>query len=147
MRLSKVLGCRFDFELDARVLRYNPEVRLMSLLVVAIKLSQGFEASECFPRVSEEPATVRLNWEKWGEAIQDRVSPLDDDLHLQSAEGLQGGEEIKLTEDRALRATGKQLDQYMDWYTERYVHPERQRRESRYAPFPNPATDSSVVSC
>ncbi len=100
----------FDLEhsLHGRLQRaLFPEARLMSLLIIAVKVSQSLDSVECRPRTDSEPAALAVNWRVW----QDTLGPEN-----RKRKTLLPGEEIKVTEEDVFRMNGPQLDQYLDWY-------------------------------
>lgn len=131
MRLAQLLGCTFS--VGPSHLRYKmaqqPEVQLMSLLLIAIKLSQGFDDLERHPRASGEPAALRVDWNAW------RGASRDSQLVDQRAGLLETGRAADVTDDQALRMSSKQLDQYMDWYEKTWVDSIDPKRKAHYLLF------------
>ncbi|KAG9243177.1 60S ribosomal protein L40 [Calycina marina] len=78
---------------------------LMCLIVIATKLSQPFDDTERIPESEADLSTVRLDWKRWRDAMQE-----------QPVAGLRRGEEIHVTDLDVLDLSGEAMDDYMDWY-------------------------------
>ena len=84
-----------------------PETKLMSLLIIAVKLSQTIDRPGCRPRTGAEPAALVIDWNVWQQELRQT------NLNRQSRSLV---DKINVTEDHALNMNGQQLDQYLDWY-------------------------------
>lgn len=81
------------------------EIRLMSLIVIATKLSQPFDSINRYTESESDPNTVQINWSKWAQTI---VEPPSD--------GLKRGQEIHVTDADVFGMSEKQIDDYLDFY-------------------------------
>ena len=108
-KISKLLRLSFTFQSSPIRIRKDsfPEAKLMSLLLIAVKVSQCFDPSHCRPRTDTEPAALVIDWNVWGPAFQE--SNKDRQSHRR-------GEEMKVAEEDVFRMNSEQLDQYLDWY-------------------------------
>lgn len=111
-----MLSYRFTLhQSDGRLTKVNhPEVRLMSLIIISIKLIQGFDRLYRQPRTEDEPAALTLDWEVWKDYFQGQNS--SSSSGELSDEGFVGA-----TEESVFQMTGDQLDQYLDWYEQTWV--------------------------
>jgi RNA polymerase I-specific transcription initiation factor RRN7 len=88
----------------------SPEIQLMSLIVVATKLSQPFDDTVRHPEDDSDPTTVKIDWKKWQEVMIEK--PQD---------GLKRGEEIHVEDTDVPAMSEKQMDDYLDWYQRTWV--------------------------
>jgi RNA polymerase I-specific transcription initiation factor RRN7 len=112
-RLASLLKIDFSFPtLQKRshgIIAY-PEVQLMSLIVIATKLSQPFDNITRDRESELDPTSVKIDWEKWRQIM---TEPLSD--------GLRRGEEIKVTDLDVFGMNDKKLDDYLDWYQRTWI--------------------------
>ena len=107
-RLVSMLDIELKFPVTQKRLsktRAYPEVQLMSLIVVATKLSHPFDDIERLPTSEYDPTLVKMDWTKWREVMARK-----------SFEGLSRGEEIKVTDTNVLNMNDQKLVDYLDWY-------------------------------
>ena len=67
-QVIQLLKC--DFSLASSTPHYtylaeHPEVKLMSLLVIAVKMLSPFDRIDRIPRTTSDPGLRRINWDKW----------------------------------------------------------------------------------
>ncbi len=91
----------------------NPEVLLVTLVVVAAKLLYSLDGVERAPRNDRDPRCLRLDWAVWREAIEEKARPKSD--HLEP------GQEYKVTPNDALTMDETKLDDYMDWFERMWI--------------------------
>jgi RNA polymerase I-specific transcription initiation factor RRN7 len=115
-RLALIVGYTFTYRADSSRSRITdlPEVQLMCLLIMSVKLSQPFENFEAYPRLSYEAAALRIDWDKWL-----AIFKKPDSLALNG--GLQRGDEKNVTEQDVFELSSKDLDTYLDWYERTWV--------------------------
>lgn len=82
-----------------------PEVQLVSLLVIATKLAYPFDNIERVPESYSDPSAVKVDWSRWLKVTA--RAPVN---------GLARGTEIHVTDSEVWAMTGKELDDYLDWY-------------------------------
>ena len=87
-----------------------PEVQLISLIVVATKLSQPFDDMVRLPINESDPTVVKMDWAGWRQVMSGR-----------NQEGLKRGEESKVTDTDVLSMNKKELDDYLDWYQRAWI--------------------------
>ncbi|CAD6443553.1 57851537-36f7-48e2-993b-0d246bfdb062-CDS [Sclerotinia trifoliorum] len=87
-----------------------PEYQLISLVVIATKLSQPFDDIVRHPDSDLDPTSARINWKKWQNIMDESPS-----------EGLKRGDEIKITDADVFKMTGAQMDDWMSWYHKTWV--------------------------
>jgi RNA polymerase I-specific transcription initiation factor RRN7 len=88
----------------------------MSLVVVVVKLFYPMDDLKRYPPSWKDPAAQTMNWDHWLE-IQKAF-----DERGRQGDRLGKGDEIGITEEDALHLTGKQLDDYMDWYQKIWIN-------------------------
>jgi hypothetical protein len=96
----------------------------MSLIVIATKLSHPFDDIERAPQSEVDPTTVKVDWEKWRETMTETPT-----------KGLKRGEEIKITDGDVMKMSGKQMDDYLDWYQQTWID-DRNPKSSFFHYFP-----------
>jgi RNA polymerase I-specific transcription initiation factor RRN7 len=112
--LAGILGYSFSYKLSDRRHRITelPELQLMSLIVVALKLSQGFDMEERSPKTDNEAASLIVDWDAWRKSTE-------------VPECISGpfskGGEIGLVEGDVFNLSDGQMDRYMDWYGKMWV--------------------------
>jgi len=107
-RLATLLGVEFSYPVvqnDVHRVFPHPEIQLMSLIIVATKLSQPFDNIARHPESDSDPTVLKVDWTKWYEIMAEDPS-----------EGLRKGEEINVTDVEVFNMSGKELDDYLDWY-------------------------------
>lgn len=87
-----------------------PEIQLLSLIVVATKLSQPFDDIPRHPADDSDPTTVKLDWGKWQEIMIEKPQ-----------EGLKRGEEIHVQDTDVPAMSEKKMDDYLDWYQRTWI--------------------------
>ena len=95
-----------------------PELHLMSLLVIAVKLLYPFDDVHRHPRSNHEPAAQKIDWRSWKQRRQKSVR------HSSEA-GLARGSEIDVCDRDVFKMSQQELDSYMDWYQKTWVREPR----------------------
>lgn len=113
----------FDFMFPPPAFRQGisslPEIRLVSLLVIAVKLYHPFDS---FPKYAEnltESGVLTMDWDVWIQAQKDNGS------HSTNERRLGRGNGIAVTEEDVFSMSGRQLDEYLDWYEKTWIDEER----------------------
>ena len=112
-RLAALLHMDFEHPVPQRGTRHSisyPEIRLMSLIVVATKLSHPFDDISRYSVGESDPSTVQIDWTKWTQIMAE--PPKD---------GLKRGEEIHVTDEDVLSMSEKAMDNYLDWYQGNWI--------------------------
>jgi RNA polymerase I-specific transcription initiation factor RRN7 len=111
-RLAKLLNFEFSFpsDLAKHSVTAYPESKIISLVVIAAKLSQPFDEVVRVPDSVTDPSSLTVNWEGWIKATTEA-----------QAEGFQRGREIKITEKDVFKMSDKKLDSYLDWYQRAWI--------------------------
>ncbi|KAI9865822.1 MAG: Pol I core factor CF [Vezdaea acicularis] len=115
-RLASMLSYEFQFRPQRhryRIIEY-PETRLMSLVLVAIKLSQSFAADDdnnipVQPATDTEPAALAIDWAQWAR------------LRTRTVTQPTKGELLRTTEEDVFKMSGEGADAYLDWYEDMWV--------------------------
>jgi RNA polymerase I-specific transcription initiation factor RRN7 len=118
-RMAKILDINFSFptSLGRQKVTAYPENQIISLVVIATKLSQPFDDIRRVPASVTDPTTLAVDWEIWLDVMQETPS-----------EGLQRGEEMKIDEQDVLKMDGRKLDDYLDWFQKTWVDDNRDRK-------------------
>lgn len=120
-----------------------PEIQLMCLLVIAVKLYHPFDSLIRHVRSLADSAALTIDWDIWVD------SQSSCKMHAASGTHLERGSEIYVTEEDVLNMTGEQLDEYMDWYERTFVDESRAEEKARGLPkqlldmFPTGRLDGS----
>jgi RNA polymerase I-specific transcription initiation factor RRN7 len=98
-----------------------PELELISLLVVAVKLLNPFDGVSRRPRSIKEPTAQEMDWPSWQQRWELAHRPQDN--------ALARGSEIDVRDTDVFDMSQKQLDSYMDWYQKTWVREPRSGAE------------------
>lgn len=96
-----------------------PEISLISLIVIVVKLYHPFDGFDRSAQSFTDPAVLAIDWSSWIEAQQNWKSRLENERHLAP------GSAASVTERDAMKMSGEQLDDYLDWYEKTWVNDER----------------------
>ena len=130
LQISQLLSSTFEFPLPGSRQQTCslPEIQLVCLLVIAVKLYHPFDSSIRRVRSLADPAALTIDWESW----VDRQSSCK--MHATGGTHLERGSEISVTEKDVMNMTGEQLDEYMDWYERTFVDESRAEEKPRALP-------------
>ena len=119
--LANLLSISFAFPSPGSRQRTSslPELQLISLLVIAIKLYHPFDGLPRHVPTLVDVAALTIDWPSWVQAQNAQNASITDESHLQR------GTEINITEVDAMNMTGEQLDEYMDYYERTFIDPDR----------------------
>jgi RNA polymerase I-specific transcription initiation factor RRN7 len=112
--LAGILGYSFTYKASStrhRIIEL-PELQLMSIIVVALKLFQGFDGKERRPKTDNEAASLVIDWDVWQKSTREPESALG---------YFPKGGEINVVERDVFNLSKGQMDQYMDWYEKMWV--------------------------
>ena len=145
LQISQLLSSTFEFPLPGSRQQTCslPEIQLVCLLVIAVKLYHPFDSSIRHVRSLADPAALTIDWESW---VDDQSSCK---MHVTGGTHLERGSEISVTEKDVMNMTGEQLDEYMDWYERTFVDESRAEEKARGLPkqlldmFPTGRIDGS----
>ena len=87
----------------------------MSLIVVATKLLFPFDKTKRYPTSVNEPASQAINWDAWEHYQRTFETREVEAGHIGK------GKEILTTEQDALNMVPTQMDDYMDWFENRWL--------------------------
>ncbi|PQE33260.1 hypothetical protein CJF32_00003798 [Rutstroemia sp. NJR-2017a WRK4] len=111
--LAELLGYDFSYPIHNRRLYGTtgyPEFQLMSLVVIATKLSQPFDDVVRLPENDLDPSATKIDWIKWRNIMTEHTD-----------EKLRRGDELCVTDSDVLNMTGKQMDEWMNWYHRTWI--------------------------
>ncbi len=112
-RLASLLEIDFSWPIllkRAPSVAAYPEVRLISLIVVATKLGHPLDDITRIPENDIDPTIVKIDWTKWREIMMNSPS-----------RGLKRGDEITVTDVDVMDMNGKKMDDYLDWYQRTWI--------------------------
>lgn len=124
--LAKLIRSEFRYsstkETRRKVSSAFPELQLMALLVIVVKLLYPFDEMPCHPLSFQEPATQRMNWKSWNKNRQQLGKrPPGTSLSRGSAIDVQDTDVFKMSQ--------KELDSYMNWYQKIWVKEPRSQSD------------------
>ncbi|KAF2198113.1 hypothetical protein GQ43DRAFT_465882 [Delitschia confertaspora ATCC 74209] len=131
IKLAEYLECDFSMSTERKgrmSIRDIPEARLISLLVVCVKLFYPFDDRRRYPKTLSEPAATVLNWSEWSKHI-DASKDSAGSLYKVAAEDL-----MKVKEKDVFTMNENILDQYLDWYQRTWID-ERAGGQSKDSDF------------
>ena len=120
-----------------------PEIQLISLVVIAVKLYHPFDSHPRHLRSLSELGTLTIDWDIWCKSQTEYVT------RHKSTGKLGRGNEVNVNEKDIMGMSGEQLDEYLDWYEKTWVKDEPQEPNSRGPPqqildmFPTGRPDGS----
>ena len=146
--MSSMLGIDFRFpKHGSRQKRSNlPEIRLVALLVVAVKMYYSFDSQDRHPRSQLDVAVLHVDWDKWGELQEQH------DRRLMSNGEIGRGNEMLVTEQDVMKMSDGQLDEYLDWYEKTWINEEDDNHNKKGLPkqfldmFPTSRINGSLVA-
>ena len=121
LHLANLLSISFAFPSPGRRQRTSslPELQIISLLIIATKLYHPFDGLPRHVPSLADPAALSIDWPSWVQAQKAHDASSTDEGHLQR------GTEINVTEIDAMKMSGQQLDEYMDYYERTFIDPDR----------------------
>ena len=96
----------------------HPEVRLIALLVITVKLYNSFDELERFARSSNDTGSLAIDWSVW-EIARQRYK-----AQIREGRPFVPGDESKVVEHDVFGLSDQQLDAYLDWYNNVWVDEE-----------------------
>ncbi|KAL8924851.1 MAG: hypothetical protein Q9172_002470 [Xanthocarpia lactea] len=126
-RIAKLLDIDFAFPTSRSRQRISsfPEVALIALLVITVKLYYPFDTIDRHTESAADPGTLALDWDQWCKAQKEYDS-------RETANGQLGrGNEIKVEEKDVFNLSEDQMDEYLDWFEKTWVDEERARNHPR----------------
>ncbi|KAI2624302.1 hypothetical protein GGR54DRAFT_595887 [Hypoxylon sp. NC1633] len=113
--IAEILKTSYSYPTGGKRIRTmdNPEVLLISLIVVSAKLLYPLDGIERPPRTEADLRVVKFDWEKWREVMQDDTN--------ETSCNLVRGEEYKVTPEDVLNMDKVKLDDYMDWFEKIWI--------------------------
>lgn len=125
--LSNILSIPFSFPLPSTkrtVTSSFPEIKLLALIIIAVKIYHPFDSLPRHPRSDADLGTLAIDWEVWCDALAKH------DARYTSKGQLGRGNEINVREKDVMnKLTTSQLDEYLDWAERTLVDPEPPRNE------------------
>ena len=128
--ISATLGYTYNFSKpgNRHHLSSLPEIRLVSLLVIAVKLYHPFDSVERYLGSLTETGYLIIDWNTWCKVQEDYQA----DYIAKAPHN--SGNEIMITEDDVFNMSNTQLDNYMDWYEKMWVDEEGREPSARSMP-------------
>jgi RNA polymerase I-specific transcription initiation factor RRN7 len=111
-RLAEMLDVDFCYLIPQKRLnglQPYPEIQLMSLIVIATKLSQPFDDIVRHPQSDVDPTIMKIQWSKWR------------DIMAESSSGGSNGENIIVRDEDVFGMSEKKMDDYMDWFQRTWI--------------------------
>ena len=144
--LASILS--IDFSFPAPRFRQKPtslpELQLIALLIIAVKLYHPFDALERNVRSTTDTGYLTIDWEVWTRAHRHH------DEAIRGDQPFAPGSEMSLTEHDVMGMSNEQADAYMDWYEKMWVPKDGKEPTARSLPqelldmFPTGRQDGSV---
>ena len=144
-RIANLLSISFTFPTfgGKQATSAFPEVQLIAVLVIAVKLYHPFDSVHRCATTLTDPGVMTIDWDVWSEQ-QTKFEG-----RLTSGGKLGRGNEIKVTEQEVLDMTADQIDEYLDWYERTWVEEGNQEQKKHGLPtqildmFPTGRLDGS----
>ncbi|MCJ1351743.1 MAG: hypothetical protein MMC33_001727 [Icmadophila ericetorum] len=129
VQISKVLDGNFEFP-KARFRQHLsslPEVKLICILIVGVKLYQPFDGLPRYLRTADEIGILEIDWDKWSKLQQEQNSSNEED-------DLQHKDPMQVSERDVFGMSNSQIDAYLDWYAETWIDEEPMHHGSKHIP-------------
>jgi RNA polymerase I-specific transcription initiation factor RRN7 len=121
-RLAEATQSRFSYSISKEIRRKQgsafPELQLMSLLVIGVKLLYPFDDVKRHPRSFREPTAQKIDWANWKQCQQDSAK-------RPPGASLARGSEIDVSDTDIFNMSQQELDSYMEWYQKTWVREPR----------------------
>lgn len=123
-----------------------PEVQLISMLVVAIKLYHPFDPLDRYTRSLTEIGYLTIDWDVWETEYKVFTTRVRGDKPLEP------GFELNINEHDAMAMSDEQMDHYLDWYEKTWIDSNEKERTFRSLPqelldmFPTGRPDGHINS-
>ena len=129
-RIANLLSTPFTFPTigGKQATSAFPEVQLIAILVIAVKLYHPFDGVDRRAITLTEPGVMTIDWDVWSE--KQRIF----EGRLTSGGEIGRGNEIKVKEQEVLDMTADQIDEYLDWYERTWVEDGNQEQKKRGLP-------------
>lgn len=146
--MSSLLDIDFCFpKHGSRQQRSNlPEIRLVALLIIAVKLYYPFDSLDRHPRSELDIAVLKIDWDNWCE-LQKQY-----DMRFASKGKIGRGNEMLVNEQNIMNMSGEQLDEYLDWYEKTWISEDDDEHQKRGLPkqlldmFPTSRVNASLAA-
>ena len=121
-----------------------PEIQLVSLLVITVKLYHPFDNREHYVKSTTEAGFLAIDWDVWSHAHQVH------DTATKSDRPYSPGSEINVTEHDVMTMSDVQADACMDWFEKTWIEKDAKDTTSRSLPqelldmFPTCRPDGST---
>lgn len=125
-RLADLLDINFSYPLR-NAKSYNvaayPEIQLISLIVIATKLSQPFDNISRLPTSESDFTTMKINWKAWAMTMVDR-----------GGDQIKRGEELRVKDTDVWNMDQGGMDDYLDWYQRTWID-DRELKSTKFFPL------------
>ncbi|KAI1330846.1 hypothetical protein F5Y16DRAFT_361398 [Xylariaceae sp. FL0255] len=113
--LGEILETDFSYPVDSKKIRTmdNPEVLLVSLLVVSVKILYSLDGVERHPTSGHDLWRTKINWTEWQRITAEEPA--------EEHHSLTPGEEYRITTNDVVNMTDTKLDDYMEWFERMWV--------------------------
>jgi RNA polymerase I-specific transcription initiation factor RRN7 len=117
-RLARISQSLFRYSVRKEARRKQgsafPELQLMSLLVIAVKLLYPFDKAQHHTPSAEESVVETIDWVSWKQHRQELAK-------LPRGASMAPGSQIDVCDTDVFKMSQQELDSYMDWYQRTWV--------------------------
>lgn len=100
-----------------------PELQIMAIIVVAVKLFHPFDFLDRHPNTETDPGVLSIDWAIWNES-QAKYS-----TQICPPEKIGRGNEMSVNEHDIMNMSGEKLDEYLDWSEKTWVDESREPKK------------------
>ena len=128
--MASVLMYTFDFPSPKFRQQFSavPEVQLLALIVVAVKLYHPFDSLERSLKSLTDIGCLTIDWDLWQKEQAALVAK------IRGTKPFRAGAEINVSEHDVFNLTDLQVDAYLDWYEKTWIDPEEKEQNFRSLP-------------
>jgi RNA polymerase I-specific transcription initiation factor RRN7 len=111
MQLAELISYTFEYPSKPGVFKHDPspELKLVALVVIVVKLFYPFNSLNRHPSREEDPTVAVINWDIWLKSKSDR-DQITKDSNLSYEEA------ANTTENEVFHMSDRKVDQYLDWF-------------------------------
>lgn len=123
-----MLTCKFNFLAPRfrQLVSALPEIQLLSMLVVSVKLYHPFDSVERYTRSLTEMGCLTIDWDVWNKIHETYAAK------IQGKKPFVDGSEVHVNEHDVFNLSNQQIDAYLDWYEKTWIDPESKEHQTRY---------------
>ncbi|KAF3903170.1 hypothetical protein ABW21_db0209068 [Orbilia brochopaga] len=143
LKLAKKINLPLRYPLAAS--KFNiidcPDVQLMALMIIAIKLCYGLDGVTRYAKTQWEIANMTPDWDSWKAVIEMKES----DIANGGGAGRDRNWQLGVREDEIYAFTDREMDEYLDWFEKTWVKKDNSRPTAGIAKLFDDSTGNEAI--